>query len=88
MSLLQAEKERVMQRQAVLEEKIRNNENDLQVGMKPANIAKDDFNQVISGNTPHILSHKGVVKSLVSFGAALLIKSMLQRRANRLFKRR
>ena len=56
--------------------------------MKPANIAKNAFNQVISGNTPHILSHKGVVKSLVSFGAALLAKKMLQKRVNRLFKRR
>jgi len=36
----------------------------------------------------HILSHKGVVKSLVSFGAALLAKKMLQKRVNRLFKRR
>jgi hypothetical protein len=71
-----------------LEEKTRNNWNDLRVGMKPANIAKNAFNQVISGNTPHILSHKGVVKSLVSFGAALLAKKMLQKRVNRLFKRR
>ena len=77
-----------MQRQEVLEEKIRNNWNDLRVGMKPANIAKDAFNQVISGSTSHILSHKGVVKSLVSFGAALLAKKMLQKRVNRLFKRR
>jgi len=36
----------------------------------------------------HILSHKGVVKSLVSFGAALLAKKMLQKKVNRLFKRR
>jgi len=88
MKLLQAERKRVMQRQELLEEKIRNNWNDLRVGMKPTNIAKDAFNQVISEKTRDIFSHKGVVKGLVSFGAALLVKRMMKKRLDRLFKRR
>jgi hypothetical protein len=88
MTLLQTERKKVMQRQEFLEEKIRNNWNDLRVGMKPANIAKDAFNQVTSGRTRGIFSHRGVVKGLVSFGAALLVKRMMKKRADRLFKRR
>ena len=86
--LLQAEKERVMQRQEDLEEKIRNNWNDLRIGMRPANIAKNAFYQVISERTRDIFSHKTVVKGLVSFGAAVLVKRMLQKRISRLIKRR
>ena len=85
---LDAEKKRMIQHREALEEKIRNNWNDLRVGMKPANIAKDAFNHVISGRTRDILSHKGVVKGLVSFAATLWVKRMLQKRVTRLFKRR
>jgi len=35
-----------------------------------------------------VFSHKGVVKGLVSFAAALWVKRMLQKRVTRLFKRR
>ena len=85
---LDAEKKRMAQHREALEEKIRNNWNDLRVGMKPANIAKDAFNQLISGRTRDILGHQGVVKGLVSFAATLWVKRMLQKRVTRLFKRR
>ena len=85
---LDAEKKRMAQHREALEEKIRNNWNDLRVGMKPSNIAKDAFNQFISGRTRDSLSHKGVVKGLVSLGATLWAKRILQKRVNRLFKRR
>ena len=86
--LLQAERKRVMQRQEFLEEKIRNNWNDLRVGMKPANLAKDAVNHVISLRARDVFSHKGVVRGLVSFGVALLVKRMMKKRVDRLFKRR
>ena len=81
---LDAEKKRMVKHGEALEEKIRNNWNELRAGMKPANIAKDVFNQLISERT----RDKGLVKGLVSFGAALWAKRMLQKKVNGLFKRR
>jgi hypothetical protein len=85
---LDAEKKRMGQHREALEEKISDNWNDLKVNMKPANLAKDAFRQAISEKTAEIFNHKTVVKGLVSFGAALLVKRMLQKRVGRLFKRR
>ena len=86
--LLNAEKRKIVQHQEALEQKISDNWNDLKVNMKPANLAKDAFRQAISESTRDIFNHKGVVKGLVSFGAAVLVKRMLQKRVTRLFKRK
>ncbi len=85
---LNAEKKKMVQQQETLEEKISDNWNDLRVNMKPVNLAKDAFRQAISERTGDIFNHKIVVKGLVSFGAAVLVKRMLQKRVTRLFKRK
>jgi len=85
---LDAEKKKIVQHRKALEEKISDNWNDLRVNMKPANLAKDAFRKAISERTGDLFNHKTVVKGLVSFGAAVLVKRMLQKRGSSLFKRK
>ena len=85
---LEAGKKRVVQHQEALEEKIRNNWNELRVNMKPVNLAKDVFSQIISKKTPDVFKNKTMLKGLVSIGAAMIAKRMLQRKLSSLFRKK
>jgi len=56
--------------------------------MKPANLAKDAVKGMISRKATNIRKDRALVKGLVSVGAVILVKRMVQRKRNRLFRKK
>ena len=84
---LQAEKKKMTQHQQVLEDKIRDNWSELRGNMKPANLARNAFSQILSKKSDGI-NNKTIVKGLVTVGAAWLVKRMIRRKLGNMFKRK
>jgi hypothetical protein len=84
---LQAEKKKMAQHQQALEEKIGNNWTDLRGSMKPANLARNAFSQILSKKTDGF-NNKTILKGLLTVGATLLIKRMIRKKLGSMFRRK
>ncbi len=71
---LRAEKKRLRVRQAELEKKIRRQWNDLKESLRPVNIAKETFQQVIQKKTEKNMEDENIFKSTLKYGISLLTK--------------
>jgi cell division septum initiation protein DivIVA len=81
---LQPEKKRIRQQQRELENKIRGNWSELRESVKPVNIAKDAFKSVVRNKTRENLSGINIIKGVLSIGAALLAKRIVNKAGKRL----
>lgn len=81
---LQPEKRRIQQHQRELETRIRGNWSDLKESVKPVNIAKDAFSTMIRNKTRESLSSSNIIKGVLSIGAALLVKRVVNKAGKRL----
>ena len=81
---LQPEKKRIQQHQRELETRIRGNWSDLKESVKPVNIAKDAFSTLIRNKTRESLSSSNIIKGVLSIGAALLVKRVVNKAGKRL----
>jgi hypothetical protein len=81
---LQPEKKRIQQHQRELETRIRGNWSDLKESVKPVNIAKDAFSTMIRNKTRESLSSSNIIKGVLSIGAALLVKRVVNKAGKRL----
>lgn len=81
---LQPEKKRILHHQRELENKMRGNWSELKESVKPVNIAKDVFRSVVRNKTRESLSGSNIIKGVLSIGAALLVKSVVNKAGKRL----
>ena len=81
---LQPEKKRILQHQRELENKMRGNWSELKESVKPVNIAKDVFRSVVRNKTRESLSGSNIIKGVLSIGAALLVKRVVNKAGKRL----
>jgi hypothetical protein len=81
---LQPEKKRILQHQRELENKMRGNWIELKESLKPVNIAKDALSSVIRTKTRETLSSSNIIKGVLSIGAALLVKRVVNKAGKRL----
>ena len=81
---LQPEKKRILQHQRELENKMRGNWSELKESVKPVNIAKDAFRRVVRNKTRESLSGSNIIKGVLSIGAALLVKRVVNKAGKRL----
>jgi cell division septum initiation protein DivIVA len=88
---LQAEKKRIEQHTEQLENKIASNWNELKMNLKPVNLAKDAFSNVIRKREKDSHENGSIVKSAFSYAASMLAKRVAEkagRKLGRLFKRK
>ena len=76
---LQPEKKRIRQHQRELENKMRGNWSDLKESVKPVNMAKEAFRSVVRNKTRESLSGSNIIKGVLSIGAALLVKRVVNK---------
>jgi hypothetical protein len=81
---LQPEKKRILQHQRELENKMRGNWSDLKESVKPVNIAKGALSRVIRNQARKTLSSSNIIKGVLSIGAALLVKRVVNKAGKRL----
>lgn len=80
---LQAEKERLHQRQLDLAKKINNNWKDLKESLKPVNVAKDIFNSVSKSKIEDECNNGSTLKNTFDYGFSLLAKKVTGKLARR-----
>lgn len=71
---LRAEKKRIRARQEELEKKIRSKWNELKESLKPVNIAKETFQNVVRKKTEENLEDESILKSTIKYGISLLAR--------------
>jgi len=81
---LQPEKKRIRQHQWELENKMRGNWIELKESVRPVNIAKEAFRSVVRNKTRESLSGSNIIKGVLSIGAALLVKRVVNKAGKRL----
>ena len=81
---LQPEKKRIRQHQRELENKMRGNWIELKESVKPVNMAKEAFRSVVRNKTRESLSGSNIIKGVLSIGAALLVKRVVNKAGKRL----
>jgi hypothetical protein len=81
---LQSEKERIIHHQEELEKKIKRNWQELKESLKPINVVKDTFSNVIRNKTVEKLNDESVLKSSFTYGIALLAKKIADKAGEKL----
>jgi hypothetical protein len=81
---LKAEKRRIKDRQAELENKISSNWKELKENLKPVNIVKDVFGKIMKGKTTDNLYGDGFIKNALTYGVTLLAKKMVDKTGSKL----
>lgn len=81
---LKREKERIKQHQEDLEDAIHDNWHELKDDLKPANIAKQVIGNWIRKRTETKMNAGGILKSTVTYGAAMLATKLFGRTGNKL----
>lgn len=81
---LKREKERIKQHQEDLEDAIHDNWHELKDDLKPANIAKQVIGNWIRKRTEAKMNAGGILKSTVTYGAAMLATKLFGRTGNKL----
>ena len=76
---MQAEKKKMIQRQQMLEEKIKTDWAGLRKEMKPASVVKGLFSGILPGDTGNRTASKTFFKGLLSVGGALLVKKLIRK---------
>ncbi len=71
---LRAEKKRIRIRRQELEKKIRNQWNELKESLRPVNVAKETFREVLQNKTGKNLEDESIIKSTIKYGISLLAK--------------
>jgi hypothetical protein len=71
---LRAEKKRIRIRRQELEKKIRNQWNELKESLRPVNVAKETFREVLQNKTGKNLEDESIIKSTIKYGISLLTK--------------
>ncbi len=83
---LQAEKKRLKQQQAELENKLRDNWGGLKDSLKPAQIAKEAFSSVVENKMGFTPNGESILKNTLHYGIALLAKKITTRATEKLDK--
>ena len=83
---LKAEKKRIRQQQVDLEDKIGKNWKELKEGLKPVNIVKETFSNILKGKTEENLYGNGFIKSAFTYGITLLAKKFVDKTGSKLGK--
>lgn len=83
---LKAEKKRIKQRQEELEEKIRSNWKELKENLRPVNIVKDTFSNIMKGKAEENLYGDGFVRNAFTYGVTLLAKKIVDKTGIKLGK--
>jgi len=83
---LKAEKKRIQQRQEELEDKIHSNWKELKENLRPVNIVKDSFSNIMKGKTGENLYGDGFVKNAFTYGVTLLAKKLVEKTGVKLGK--
>jgi citrate synthase len=83
---LKAEKKRLKQRQAELEEEIRNKWNGLKENLKPMNIVKGTLNGIMKSRTEDNLYGEGFVRNAITYGVTVLANKLLNKAGSMLGK--
>ena len=84
---LKYQKKLIKQRQAELEEKIRNNWKELKEDLRPLNIAKDALSSVIKRKTEGNLYGDGFVRNAITYGVTVLANKFLNKAGDKLGRR-
>jgi|GEM_PF-2065713 len=73
---LKAEKKRLRHQQAALEDKIRGNWKELKNSVKPVNLAKEAWQDLVEKKTAAFFNGDNVLKSTLTYGVTLLAQKM------------
>lgn len=88
---LQLEKKRILNHQENIENRIRNNWNDLKEILKPVNLAKQTYNRVLHNKMEQSMENESVFKSTLTYGVNLLVQKFADKTEDkviRLFKKK
>lgn len=81
---LQEEKRLLRQKQADLENKIKNNWAELKYSLKPSSLAKEAVDHIL--HTDESGKDQGFVKSTLAYGATMLAKKLVEKATSRFGK--
>jgi hypothetical protein len=81
---LKAEKKRIIQRQAELENKIGSNWKELKENLRPVNIVKDVFGKIMKNKSEDNLYSDGFIKNTLTYVLTLLAKKIMDKTGSKL----
>ena len=83
---LQAEKKRIQQQQEYLEQKIRNQWNDLKESLKPANLITESLNYHAKSKIKDNLDSDSILKNTLTYGVTLLANNLITKTGEKMSK--